>query len=275
MKKTVLITGSSTGIGRATVLLFAQNNWNVVATMRAPEKELELYQLNNVLVTRLDLKDMTTIKNSIDEAISRFGNVDLVVNNAAFGQYGLFEALKPEQIEEQFQVNVFGTMNVIRAILPSFRAQKHGAIINVSSAGGRIGIPLISMYIASKFALEGFTEALSYELASQNIRIKLIAPGGVATPFHQASATRFATDELLTDYDAFTCTSMAKLTAMSENLSTAQEVAEEIYKAATDGTDQLRYAVGSDAKAWIADRTSMDDRSFSTKMRHFFLENEQ
>lgn len=270
MNKTVLITGSSTGIGRAAALLFAQNNWNVVATMRNPEAETELNQLENVLVTRLDLEDVDSIESSLKSTIDRFGSLDHLVNNAAFGQYGIFEALRPEQIEKQFKVNVFGTMNVIRTILPHFRTQKQGAIINVSSAGGRIGIPLISMYVASKFALEGFSEALSYELASQNISLKLVEPGGVATPFHEASAKFFAVDPTLTSYNAFSEAALTKLGKMGENVSTAKDVADEIFKAATDDSDQFRYIVGNDAKGWIKDRTSMDDLTFARHMRQLF-----
>jgi len=170
-------------------------------------------------------------------------------------------------------VNVFGTMNVIRAALPQFRKQKQGAIINVSSAGGRIGIPLISMYVSSKFALEGFTEALSYELASQNISIKLVEPGGVETPFHNTSAKLFAADPSLSDYNQFIADSTAKLGSMSTDLSTAAEVAEVIYQAATDGSDQLRYTVGQDAKGWIENRTSMDDLTFARHMREYFKAN--
>ncbi|UKB82062.1 SDR family oxidoreductase [Chryseobacterium sp. MEBOG06] len=270
MNKTVLITGSSTGIGRAAALLFSKNGWNVVATMRTPEAEKELNQLENVLVNRLDLEDVSSIENSIQEATDRFGKIDLLVNNAAFGQYGIFEALKPEQIEKQFSVNVFGTMNVIRAVLPHFRAQKEGKIINVSSAGGRIGIPLISMYVSSKFALEGFSEALSYELASQNISLKLVEPGGVATPFHETSAQLFATNPELTSYDVFSEAALNKLGQMGDMMSSAEEVADEIFKAATDNSDQFRYIVGEDAKSWINDRTSMDDLTFARHMRQLF-----
>lgn len=272
MNKTVLITGSSTGIGRATALLFAKNGWNVVATMRRPEEEKELNQLQNVLVTRLDLEDVSSITSSLESTLERFGSLDLLVNNAAYGQYGIFEALEPEQIEKQFRVNVFGTMHVIRGVLPYFRMQKQGSIINVSSAGGRIGIPLISMYVASKFALEGFTEALSYELASQNIDIKLIEPGGVATPFHETSALHFASNPELTAYNAFVELATNKLGKMAEDISSAEAVAETIFKAATDNSDRLRYAVGKDANAWIKDRTSMDDLTHTRHLRQFFME---
>ncbi|KPH14639.1 SDR family oxidoreductase [Chryseobacterium sp. ERMR1:04] len=273
MNKTVLITGSSTGIGRASAILFAKNGWNVVASMRSPENEKELTELDNVLVTKLDLEYPETIEKSLKETLERFGSLDLLVNNAAFGQYGVFEAIQPEQIEKQFRVNVFGTMNVIRTVLPYFRKKKQGSIINVSSAGGRIGIPLISMYVASKFALEGFSESLSYELASQNISLKLIEPGGVATPFHETSAKHFAADPELTDYQCFIEDSTALLGTMGEKMSSAESVAEEIFNAATDGSNQFRYAVGADAQEWIKNRTSMDDLTFSAHMRKLFKTN--
>lgn len=124
MKKTILITGTSTGIGRAAALHFANNGWNVIATMRTPEKETELNTVENITVSRLDLEDVPSIEKSINDAIDKFGQIDVVVNNAAFGQFGPFEAITPEQVRKQFDVNVFGTMNVIRAILPHFRKNK-------------------------------------------------------------------------------------------------------------------------------------------------------
>jgi len=270
MNKTVLITGSSKGIGRATALLFAKNNWNVVATMRNPEAETELNQLDNVLVNRLDLEDIPSIENSIQEAIERFGKIDLLVNNAAFGQYGLFEAIKPEQIEKQFSVNVFGTMNVTRAILPHFRANKGGTIINISSAGGRIALPLISMYMSSKFALEGFSESISYELASQNIVVKMIEPGGVDTPFHETTTGVYASNPALTDYDEYVTAFNKKMESFYDGLTSAEEVAENVLLAATDGSDQFRYIVGNDAKGWIDARTSMNDLDYARHMRAIF-----
>jgi len=270
MNKTVLITGSSTGIGRATALLFAKNNWNVVATMRRPEEEKELQLLENVLVTRLDLEDLTSIEEGIAKGIERFGKIDLLVNNAAFGQYGVFEAISREQIQKQFDVNVFGTMDVIRAVLPHFRQNKGGMIINISSAGGRIALPLISMYMTSKFALEGFSESISYELASQNITVKMIEPGGVDTPFHATTTQNYASNSELTDYDTYVAAFNKKLEAMYEGMTSAEEVAENVYTAATDGSDAFRYVVGKDAKGWIDARTSMSDLEYTRHMREVF-----
>lgn len=184
MKKTVLITGCSTGIGKATAQLFNDKGWNVVATMRNPGAEKDLKPSDSMLVTKLDVQDQTSIDKAIQEGIARFESIDVLVNNAGYGQYGLFEATPREKIRDQFDVNLFGLMDVTRALLPQMRKKKSGVIINISSGAGLFTLPMISLYCASKYALEGFTEALAYELASQNIIIKLVEPhGGVtATP---------------------------------------------------------------------------------------------
>ncbi|MDO5611532.1 MAG: SDR family oxidoreductase [Pseudomonadota bacterium] len=270
MNKTVLITGTSSGIGLAAARLFADKGWNVIATMIDPAEQVKLPDAANIVRARLDIREPASIDTAVKSAIATFGKIDLLVNNAGFGQYGLFEAITPAQIQQQFDTNVFGTMNVMRALLPHFRSNKGGAIINVSSAGGRVGIPLISMYVASKFALEGFSEAVSYELKSQNISVKLVEPGGVATGFHAVSTEKYASSPALGDYDDYVAAFNARFARMYDNLAPAEQVAETIYQAATDGSDKLRYVVGEDAKAWINERTSMNDDAFAEHMRAFF-----
>ena len=165
MKKTILITGTSSGFGKLSAQKFAAEGWNIVATMRSPEKETELTKLDNVLVTKLDVQDINSIHQAIDAGIERFGRIDTVVNNAGVGIYGIFELATREQVRQQFDVNVFGVMDTIQAILPHFRANNGGTIINISSQGGRITYPALSLYHSSKFALEGFSESVSFELA--------------------------------------------------------------------------------------------------------------
>src|SRR6218665_398777 len=177
MKKTVLITGASSGIGKATSLYFARQGWNVIATMRNPEKETELVNEPNILVSRLEVNDPASINAAIAEGIAKFGKIDALINNAGYGQQGVFEAISTEKIQAQFDVNVFGTMNVTRAMLPHFRANQAGVIVNVSSGAGRVTTPLLSIYSASKFAIEGFSESLAFELDSQNIKVKIVEPG--------------------------------------------------------------------------------------------------
>jgi NAD(P)-dependent dehydrogenase (short-subunit alcohol dehydrogenase family) len=270
MSKTILITGASSGIGRASTALFAEKGWNVVATMRNPDVALEA---GNVLVERLAVQDTDSIQHAVDAGIARFGAIDVLLNNAGYGQYGLFEAISQADIQAQFDVNVFGVMNVTRSILPHFRARKSGVIVNVGSGAGIFTLPMISLYCASKFALEGFSEALSYELASQGIRVKLVDPhGGVtSTRFNQRSAQSAARSDTLKDYDGFvarTNDAFANLAAAS-NI-TAEEVAHVIHDAATDGTDRLRYLVGDDARGFIKARRKLDDQDYIDFMRARF-----
>jgi len=273
VNKTVLITGASSGIGKATARLFAGNGWNVIAAMRNPRAETELAGLDNVFVTRLDVQDLASIGHAIEVGIARFGKIDVLINNAGYGQYGLFEAIPREKIQEQFDVNLFGVMDVTRAILPHFRGNKGGLIINLSSGAGIFTLPMISLYCASKFALEGFSEALSYELASQNIIIKIVAPhGGVTgTSFSERALRDHAADPALTDYNAFaTRTKEAFANMTAARTMSADEVAQVIHDAATDGTDQLRYLVGDDARGFIKARRDLPESAYIAFMRSKF-----
>ncbi len=248
MKKTILITGSSSGFGKTTAQYFARRGWNVVATMRRPGEEHELAQLPDVLVARLDVQDRASIAAAIEAGIGCFGRIDALVNNAGFGLFGLFEAAPPEKAAEQFDVNVFGVMNVTREILPHFRSNHGGTILNIGSGAGVFALPMLSLYCASKFALEGFTEALSYELASQNITVKMIEPGGVvSTKFGQRSGAEAAQNAMLPDYDKFVAHTNAVFAGLrASRVATEADVAKVIYEAATDGKEQLRYVATED-----------------------------
>ncbi|HUA67077.1 MAG TPA: SDR family oxidoreductase [Candidatus Saccharimonadales bacterium] len=273
MKKTLFITGCSSGIGKAAAKLFANNNWNVVATMRKPAAETELAEHNNVLLTRLDVQDCDGIVQAIEAGISQFGRIDVLINNAGYGQYGLFEAVPREKIQEQFDVNVFGVMDVTRAILPHFRKNRGGLIINISSGAGLFTLPMVSLYCASKFALEGFSEALAYELASQNIIVKLVEPhGGVTgTVFHEKADRASAGNAALVDYNDFATRTREAFTKMAAaRMTSAEQVAQAIYNAATDGTDRLRYLVGDDSRGFIKARQELSDQEYVDFMRSRF-----
>ncbi|MEL6863192.1 MAG: SDR family oxidoreductase, partial [Bacteroidota bacterium] len=183
MNKTILITGASSGIGKATARFFQEKGWNVIATMRTPEKEEELNQLTNVLVTRLDVLDLESIDQAIAAGIAQFGKIDVVLNNAGYGLMGSFESISRESMIRQFGVNVQGLFDVTQKALPHFRKNKSGMFINVSSIGGRITFPFISLYHSTKFAVEGFSESLRWELAEIGVKVKIVEPGGVATDF--------------------------------------------------------------------------------------------
>lgn len=272
MKKVIFVTGASSGLGKATSLFFAQQGWNVIATMRNPEKETELKNFSNVLVTRLDVSDAPSIKTAITEGIEKFGHIDALLNNAGYGQQGLFEAISPEKIREQFEVNVYGLMDVTRAILPHFRSRKQGTIVNVTSGVGHITVPLVSIYAASKFAIEGFSESLSYELESQNIKVKIIEPGYVPTSFHERAAAGFAFDPALEDYKTFQEDMNSLFSSFeNENTATPNDVAKIIYGAVTDESHTLRYIAGPDLEPMIALRNSSSDQKYIETLRNQFM----
>jgi NAD(P)-dependent dehydrogenase (short-subunit alcohol dehydrogenase family) len=157
MPDTILITGASTGIGRATAQLFAGRGWNVAATMRSPDSAGDWARRDNILCLPLDVTQPASIRKAIADALARFGSIDAVVNNAGYGIVGPFEAAAPEKIDRQVQTNLLGVMNVVREILPHFRERRAGIIVNVSSVGGRLTFPLYSLYHATNWGLEGFS----------------------------------------------------------------------------------------------------------------------
>lgn len=273
MKKTVLITGTSSGLGKTAAKHFAGHGWNVVATMRGPETEKELVGLEDVLVTRLDVVDRDSIQRAIEVGIERFGKIDALINNAGFGLFGVFESISREKCQEQFDINVFGVMDVTRAILPHFRKNQGGLIINVSSGAGVFTLPMLSLYCASKFALEGFSESLSYELASQNIVVKIVEPGGVlSTNFGKRSGEEAAQNAALKDYDAFVAGANAVFASLrGQRLATEEGVAEVIFTAATDGTDQLRYVATEDILPLLKARRETSEEEYTEFMRSQFI----
>jgi NADP-dependent 3-hydroxy acid dehydrogenase YdfG len=261
MKKTILITGASSGIGKATAILFQKNGWNVIATMRKPEDEQELLQFENVLVTRLDVTDTSSITTAVALGIEKFGRIDALLNNAGYGAYGPLEATPVEKIERQFATNVIGLLNTTKGVLAHFRQNRSGTIINISSMGGKITFPLGSLYHGTKFAVEGISEALHYEMNAIGVKVKIIEPGMVATDFGGRSFD-FNNNEALTEYQGLVQAVFAGFGAAQGSGSTADEIAEAIYRATTDESEQLRYPAGKDAEALVAKRKAEDDETF-------------
>ena len=261
MAKTILITGASSGIGKVTAALFQERGWNVVATMRTPEKEDELTQLDNVLVTRLDVTDAASIAAAVGAGIDRFERIDALLNNAGYGAYGPLEATSTETIERQFDTNVIGLLEVTKAVLPHFRAQRDGVIVNISSIGGKVTFPLGTLYHGTKFAVEGLSEALHYEMEPIGVRVKIVEPGMIATDFGGRSFD-FSNDEEMVEYQGVVQGLFAAFENVGAMASQPIVVAEVIYEAVTDGTDRLRYTAGEDARAIIASRAEHDDAAF-------------
>jgi NADP-dependent 3-hydroxy acid dehydrogenase YdfG len=265
MAKTVLITGSSAGIGRATAECFQQNGWNVVATMRSADAGNQLAALKNVLVTRLDVTDEASIAAAVEAAEKQFGGIDVLVNNAGFGVYGLLEATPVENMRRQFETNVIGLLATTQAVLPGMRKKQSGVVVNIGSVAGKIAYPLGTLYCGTKFAVEGISEALRFELNEVGVRVKLIEPGIVYTNF--SNAMEFRNDRSLEKYQKLIG---AFGTIMNQIWTQGTEVgvaAEAIYAAATDESDQLRYLVGEDAKVFAADRAQMGDEEYFAHVR--------
>ncbi|MGB3622972.1 SDR family oxidoreductase [Ketobacter sp. MCCC 1A13808] len=266
LNKTVLITGCSSGIGRDSALFFQNKGWNVVATMRAPGGEQVLNRLPNVICPLLDVTDVESIQKAIQTALVEFGTVDAVVNNAGYALIGAFETLDAVQIRKQFDTNVFGLMEVCRSILPHFRERNQGILINVASMVGRVPLPLYSVYNASKFAVEGFSESLVYELENFDICVKLIEPGATDTAFFGGSSDRYNGTGVKA-YDDYCAQLLPLMDSIGPAGSDSQDIAEVIWKAATDGRHQLRYAAGSDARAFLLARRILPDGLFKRTIK--------
>lgn len=266
MQKTIFITGASTGLGKATAILFQSKGWNVIATMRNPEKETELTQLENVTLLKLDVTDPEQIKTTVAKAIS-LQNIDVVFNNAGYGLMGAMEAFGDEQIFKQFNTNLLGVLRVTHAFIPYFREKKSGLFISTTSMGGLLAFPLHSIYHATKFALEGWSEGMSFELGLHNIGIKTIAPGGIATDFTGRSLDR----SLHPEYKELEDKLFSLTDAMMESAASAGQIAEIVYEAATDGKDQIRYVAGKDAKALYARRLEIGSEEFRKEIRKQIL----
>ena len=269
MASTILITGASSGIGKATALWFQEKGWNVIATMRSPQKETELNQLDNVLVTRLDVTDSDSIQTAIQQGLEKFGSIEALVNNAGYGAYGPLEAFSIDSIRKQFDTNVIGLLEVTQAILPHFRQQKAGHIVNISSIGGKVTFPLGTLYHGTKFAVEGISEALSYELEQIGIKVKIVEPGAIATDFAGRSFD-FQNDESLIEYQGTVSNLMKGFESAINQASPASVVAEVIWTAVTDGTNTLRYTAGDDAKEVVATRKVIDDATYMNGIKERF-----
>ncbi len=265
---TIFITGTSSGLGRASAKLFASRGWTVVATMRNPSKETELAALPNVVLLALDITDPQQIGEAASATLAR-GDVDVVFNNAGYGMAGPLEGVTDEQMLRMVHTNLMGPIRVTKAFTPHFREKRGGLFINTTSIGGLITVPLNSMYHATKWALEGWSEGMAFELSQFGIGLKIIEPGGMKTDFFTRSfdAGRHPA------YDALVTQVMNAITDPKQmaTYSAPEEIAEVVYEAATDGKDQLRYVAGADAKATYATRLQIGDEAFRKAIAQQFF----
>ncbi len=245
MARTVLITGSSSGIGEATALLFHRRGWNVVASMRNPaDRRTRVHEIEAIEKVHLDLLDTTSMDSALQQAFDRFGSIDVLVNNAGYALVGPFEASTPEQIRRQFDTNLFGLMELTRRILPHFRENGRGTLINVASIGGRLTFPLYSLYHSTKWALEGFSESLQHELRPLGIRVKIIEPGPIKTDFYDRSM-EYSRSEDLAFYDTYVERRLNSMNRTAKLGLRPQAVARTILRAASSSSWRLRYPVGT------------------------------
>jgi len=253
--KTIFITGTSSGIGKSTVKLFQQRGWKVIATMRDPEKETELDQLDHVILLPLDVTDLEQIRSTVEKALS-LGPIDVVVNNAGYGLMGALESFSDENIVKQVETNFLGTVRVTQAFTPHFRENKNGVFINITSIGGHTSFPFTSIYNGTKWAVEGWSECLSIELSMFGVGVKTVAPSATKTELfnHNSDVTA------LPYYDS----AEEKMLSMIKPDSSPDEIAEVIFVAATDQKDKLRYFAGTKAQA-IYDRRQQIGAEASVK----------
>ena len=243
MEKTIFITGASSGLGKVAAMLFAEKGWNVIAAMRKPEAEKELIQIRNISILPLDVTDLVQIEKTVKKVIDMH-TPEVVFNNAGYGLAGPFEGTTDEQIVQEINTNLLGVMRITKAFIPYFRERRSGLFITTTSIGGLAAFPFNSVYHATKWALEGWSESMSYELSKFGIRIKTIAPGGIATDFAGRSLA-------MAEHTAYN-TLVEKVSKVfmerAGQQSTARQIAEVVYRAATDGKKQLRYIAGKDAR---------------------------
>lgn len=264
--KTVFITGSSTGIGKETALYFLKQGWKVAATMRTPEKS-NLGTDSRLIVPKLDVTNEDTIKSAWQQTVEKFGVIDVVVNNAGYGLTGPFEPASSEQIKRQFDTNVFGLMSLCKHAISVWRSNKQkGTLVNITSVGGRVTFPYYSLYHSTKWAVEGFTESLNYEVAPLGIRVKLVEPGAIRTDFNDRSADR--TDEkAAVEYQSILKIARDNISKAVKNSSEPIEVAKVIFDAASSDSSQLRYRAGTDAKLLLTLRRLIPENLFFSIVR--------
>lgn len=232
--------------------------------MRSPENAAGWALSAQTICLRLDVTQPDTIRRTLDETLARFGSIDAVVNNAGYGLVGPFESSTSAQVDRQIQTNLIGVMNMVREILPQFRKQGAGTIVNVSSVAGRLTFPLYSLYHATKWGLEGFSEALQFELRPLNIRVKIIEPGPIKTDFYDHSMDLMSKPGL-TAYDDFVRRALPRMQKAGVTAPGPEVVARVIYKAVTDGSWRLRYA--ANGAALLALRRLLPESWFRAMMR--------
>jgi NAD(P)-dependent dehydrogenase (short-subunit alcohol dehydrogenase family) len=276
--KVALVTGSSSGMGFATAIMLARAGINTYASMRNLKKSKTITELAStenlpLQVVQVDVNDKKSVKEAITKIVTEKERIDVLVNNAGYGLFGSLEDVSIEELKAQFETNFFGVIRVTQLVLPIMRKQKSGTIVNVSSVGGRIGLPVLSAYHSTKFALEGLSESMSYELEPFGIRVVIIEPGVIRTNIMNSSVIAKKAQDPKSPYFSLIQKVEYNFKLMMENESSPpEEVAKAILGVVTSENPQLRYTVGNDAATMIQARVSMSDNQFKKMiMQNFFI----
>lgn len=241
-KRTILITGASRGIGLSAALLFRERGWRVAATMRSPSSSGLIPDGDRLRTYRLDVTEEDSVHRAVDQILADFGRIDVLVNNAGFCLPGAFEAQREEDMRRHLETNVIGTMRVTRAVLAPMRKAGGGRIINMSSICGRMTLPLYTGYCASKWAIEGFSEALAFEVRQHNIKVKIIEPAVFRTGSFEHQLREFEERPSSPEYQGFVARVMPRLARWERTAPGPDGVADAIWRAATDRLPRLRYS---------------------------------
>jgi len=264
--KIVLITGASSGMGRKTAIFLAEQGFMVYAGSRTPEKLIDIENRNLKAVT-LDITDV----NSITMLVESIERIDILVNNAGYGLVSTVEELDEKEMFNQFNVNVFGVLRVCKAVIPMMRQQKYGVIINISSFLGKIGLPLLTLYNSSKYAVEGITDSLRYELRDFNIRVHSLMPGFFDTQFARSNlVTNFKTFDSKSPYAKMVKKLAPKIIKEINNGNEATEVAEMIFEIIENKNFSARATVGDKASKFIPMRQELSDEDFERRVREYY-----
>jgi short-subunit dehydrogenase len=276
-QKVAVVTGSSTGIGFETSITLARNGFHTYATMRKLEGEktkplTEVAKSENLQLQaiELDVDNDKSVADAINTIVEERKRIDVLINNAGYGLGGALEDSSMDEIKAQFETNFFGAVRATKAVLPVMRRQGEGKIVNITSMGGRIAIPLSSSYHGSKFALEGLSESIQYELEPVGIKVILIEPGAVGSNFWKNIKIAKSSSDSNSSYSQFGNRILKAYKEMEQNTISPSVVANTILDAVTSNNPQLRYVVGEDAAKTLEARKNMPDREFGDLIKKQF-----
>ena len=275
-QKVAVVTGSSTGIGYETSLILARNGFLTYATVRNLNKSESMKSIATkenlpIHIKQLDVTDDISVKNAVEAISSETGRIDILVNNAGYGLNGAFEDLAMDEIKAQYETNLFGLIRTTQAVLPIMRRQKSGTIINISSGAGRFGFPWSSAYVSTKFAVEGLSESMSYELEPFGIKVVLVEPGVIKTNFLDGMVIAKKSQDPKSPYSQIIQKMVNGLEEMMKNKSPPDLVAKVVLNAVTSENPSLRYLAGNDAEQWLGKRNTSDEEFYKMMKQNLMV----